>query len=1174
MKYTRTDIGAIQQMYWGEEDSVEISLRDRQIAQHSIKTLSKWRAPQETLIAATIIPILVSGNCDRNKLLRSAGREAFDLAQRLLNWRLSLEPPNKIGSMRDPSWLSLALRRLYRQAYLDLPSMSFMLLLLANHDALLSSETELSPEMARQTQKIFIPLTEMLGFWSLYRRWVEKSYSTLFAKEYGEMRALLGSPEDYSRAALARLLAKRSELESVGSVTVNDRQWLARNKFLFDKAEAYLHLNEQLRKRFSDKGIKARAIPIRHYSGLSLRRVREGEAKEDVAARLSVRIVCRSLDDCYAALGVVHSLGKPVSLTSSLHFSDKIASPQANGYQAIHAAITYNGFKERTNGKEQPAGTITVEIRILTMGMWRLNEGGVTAPQSRLPEMRSKSHQWWNQLSALNRQLRENFGKNPPVTIQQYLREKEPSSDSQPLYVFTPRGEIVLLAQGSTPLDFAYHIHTEMGHHAIKVEVNGQTVHHSYPLRNGDIVHISYDPDFAGPDLSWLTFVATPLARSRISKGLKRLKYAHPERTSIEEQILKTLRRYKQEKGYDIVITTGCVDDFLSNMTQLYGLAGIDELYLKMNASGHAARLLADKLISAELSPGIVMPDGGPLAFPPHQVSLCQNCCPSPRDSIVGYKIPKKGLVIHCDEDNNCHRIANPSRRIALTWAAQENIDQNELLVYRITGYDRPGLLREVLEVVYKTPKAYLYKVKARAHQDRHADISMIVKADSFDRFAEIQRRLSAVAGVEITSAPPTPSEWMSFASIPSAQPRFSVASTFHNPYTAEEVYQRGMFYDREEPLRDLLAWLHEPLPTSVMILHGQRRVGKTSLVKYLIYEHLPQYRLIQPIFVDLQGLDEFEPRNITNYIVNKVYASIDQSIPPRLADEETGHWLNRALGEALKHHPRLLIVIDEFNVLIELEHAQKLNTVIYNNIRSVMNEQRSINWLLVVQDTHFLDPEMWLGAGMLFQRVHKLQVKHLDNSWARKLILEPARKCGITPQDENLLTKEMIRLTAGSPYLIHLLCREMVEKARREGKATITIEDLNVAADLVTHEGPCNFDHFIKNLVDRKKVVMAAVATVLNGVEHAEEQQVINLLHRKARRIEPEAVRKVLAGLAKEGLIAMWKAEPDGATMLSIHIGLFKRFISNYLNLDEAIKQWRAALSPRRKAARIEEPR
>jgi hypothetical protein len=237
------------------------------------------------------------------------------------------------------------------------------------------------------------------------------------------------------------------------------------------------------------------------------------------------------------------------------------------------------------------------------------------------------------------------------------------------------------------------------------------------------------------------------------------------------------------------------------------------------------------------------------------------------------------------------------------------------------------------------------------------------------------------------------------------------------------------------------------------------------------------------------------------------------------------------------------------------------------------MNTQRSINWLLVVQDTHFLDPEMWLHAGILFQK-EQLHVKHLDEEWARKLILEPARKCGIIPQDEDYVTSEMLRLTAGSPYLIHLLCREMVEKARSEGRSTITVDDLTVAADIVTHEGPCNFDHFIKNLVDRRKVVMAAVATVLQGKEIAREQEVIDLLARKARRIDQAAVRKVLVDLAKEGLINIWKTEPDNTPMLTIHIGLFRRFITNYLNLDEAIEQWRAALAPRRKAPRMEKTR
>jgi (p)ppGpp synthase/HD superfamily hydrolase len=1030
-------------------------------------------------------------------------------------------------------------------------------LVLAHHDALLSRSDELGIDEARLTHGLFEPLAEMLGLWSLYKGWVEKSYAVLFSDQYKEMRRLLGAPEDYNEDAFRLMLTSSNGVASPSSVIPSQK-----NNYLLDKAAAFISFKEKLQERFSQKGITASINLITYYPGLSLRRVRERESSEDVARRLSVRIISQSVDECYAALGIIHGLGRPVSLSSILHFRDQIASPQPNGYQAVHAAVTYRGF--RADG----GGSIIVECRIVTPAMLELNEHGVVAALLSGHSPGSPANGWWNQIPLLDRHLGKMMGC-PDQSIREYLGRYNTGSVADILYVFTPRGEIVLLPQGSTPLDFAYRLHTEMGHHAIRVEVNGQPVPHGYPLRNGDIVRVHYDQDYAGPDISWLGLVATSSARINIRRKLAgRARAAHKGRAYIENALLKALDRFMRKKGYDLIVTNDRVESFLRERAQFYDCTDVNELYSRLYGNNHLAQLLVAQLISSELSPSVVAADGEPLSYLPHQVKICYACLPVPGDPIVGYdrlsKHARRKMAVHHASAQSCLQKASESNKVRLTWLSRASVDQRELLVLRIIGDDRQGLLRDVLEAIYRTEEAYLYKVEAQTYGDRHAEISLTVRTDTFTRFAEIQSLLGKVAGVrEIVTAPPSPSQRVAFSVDPlHLQPPRQPSLPLPNPYTSEEVYQRDIFYNRQELLDSLIEWLRVPPPADPMILHGQRRVGKTSLVKYLIHEYLPPLRLVQPVFIDLQALTQFTSQNIAGFIVKRVFRDIRQSAPPREEGEEPIEWLGRALDEARTLHPRLLIIIDEFNVLIDLERSGNMDAVVYNNLRAVMNAQRSVNWLLVVQDTHFFDSDMWRGAGILFQRARIKAVEHLDRNWARRLILEPARKCGIVPQDEAFVIDEVLKLTAGSPFLIHLICRELVERARRQGRTVITDADIQAASDVVKHDGERYFFHFTQNLKGIRKIVMAAVIAVLGMEDVADETKVIKRMRAKAPEISAKTVRESIVGLSQEGLLSV---QSEGKRRyISIPIGLFRAFLTDKMDLDKLVNEWRATISSR----------
>lgn len=1141
----------------------QIPVEAEDLAKLTITNLVKWHAPADSLIAASIAPFIEHDAVVGTSLVDTYKHEEGELARQLIKWHESLSV-DRSTLETESQYRATLLRQLYRQAYLDLPNLSLLMLLLAEHDARLSMSKNDDQKLALLTKDVFLPLADMLGFWHLYRKWTENTYALLFADEYAEMARLLGRPESYSHGAFEELLSRRNSIKEKGGASSQERQWLSDNKFLFDKATAFLHLKDTLGKQLKVKGVRARLMLIGNLPGLALRRVHEGESKDDVAARLSIRVLCQTVDDCYKMLGIVHELGTPVSFTAHIHFKDYIASPQSNGYKALHAAIIYRRHRGDRGGK------IIVEFRILTMDMYWLNEYGVSAALHRRKIKNSDMIKaWWTDFPKLTGDLQRRFGGESYSSVEHLLKENALASTSNPIYVFTPRGEIVLLDQGSTALDYAYSIHTDVGHHAMKIEVNGQVVPHGYPLRNGDIVLVHYDPHFAGPDLTWLGFVATRSAKASIRRGLTKIANSSGEgRKLIEDALLKILNFYRREKGFVINITTGRLDNFLMRRFKFYGCMSIDELYTRVKDKSIAADSLVWSLISDELSPGVLTGSGGRLPYPSYLTSLCNNCCPAPGEAIIGYEHvisdTSKKLVIHCIGDYVCTQSANPSRSVALTWAEYSDKDGEIFLVFNISGEDRRGLLHDVLDIVYQASKVSLHKVDARVDKDGHAEMVLVVKSELFSQLNDIKSQMINIPGVNsISSSMPAPSQQWNQARM--ASPTLggmSAAYKFLNPYTTDEVYTRSNFYDREELLKGLLEWLDEPPPIPSMILHGQRRVGKSSLVKYLINEILPQQQQnIVPVYVDLQGLDEFSSIAIAKYIAEKVYGAIQQAIPERKT-EGALRYLNHAIREALKQHPRLLLIVDEFNVLMDVERRGLLGQQIYNNLRSVMNEQRAVNWLLVIQDTHFLDPDEWLSAGPLLQKIRKLQVKHLDLDWARKLILDPARRCGITPRDNDVVANKIFELTDGSPYLINIIGFELVRWLRHQNRTNITADDINHVVDLITFEGELYFDHFIRNLNGVKKVVMASVATLCAAHGVADGEAAFDLIRSRTRRISAQSFRKNIQALTQEGLIEVKVDEADRRRHVSIPIGLFKKFICQYVDLNDAVEEWLAMRS------------
>ena len=323
---------------------------------------------------------------------------------------------------------------------------------------------------AQETLDIYAPLAERLGIGQLQSELEDLAFRELNPEAYQDIATQLAQAEEQRTAFLDRVIdVLHRELNRAG-IRVERYSISARPK----------HIYSIWRKMQRPK-----------YAGASVARIYD---------RLGVRIIVDTIPECYAALGVVHSLWRPIPG----EFDDYIANPKTTGYQSLHTAVLYEG---------EP-----LEIQIRTAQMHHEAEYGIAAhwkykegkPAERALEQKLS---WLRQLLEWHQEVQDARAFVQSVRLDLFQNE---------VFVFTPKGDVVDLPAGATPIDFAYRIHTEVGHRATGARVNGRLVPLSYRLRTGDIVEIITSKTASGPSRDWLTFVATSNARTKIKQWFKR----------------------------------------------------------------------------------------------------------------------------------------------------------------------------------------------------------------------------------------------------------------------------------------------------------------------------------------------------------------------------------------------------------------------------------------------------------------------------------------------------------------------------------------------------------------------------------------------------------------------------------------------------------------------------
>ena len=457
------------------------------------------------------------------------------------------------------------------------------------------------------------------------------------------------------------------------------------------------------------------------------------KAFEEVYDLIAVRIIVESIRDCYAVLGTVHTVWKPIPG----RFKDYIAVPKQNMYQSIHTTVL---------GKDGRP----FEVQIRTRKMHQTAEYGIAAhwhyKEGTSSGDMDKKLVWLRELLEWQTDTRDS---------REFMESLKIDFFSDKVYVFTPKGDVKEFVLGATPLDFAYSVHSEVGNKCVGAKINGKIVPLSTELKSGDIVEILTSSSSKGPSRDWLNTVKTSQAKSKIRNWFRK--------EMKEENIAKgreMLEREARRKGYDF--KTLFRAEWLGSVFKKFTLQSIEDMYAAVGYGGIATGQILSKLIEAYKRENKVVPERR--VRPQHQkknsnggvivkgyddmlVRFAKCCNPVPGDSIVGYITRGRGVSVHRSDCSNVRTDDfEQGRMIDVAWAGGESAAYN--IEIQVMADDRAGLIAGISNVLY-TMGFSITSVNARMGRNNTAIIVIGLEISDISQLEDIQKGIRNIGGVK-----------------------------------------------------------------------------------------------------------------------------------------------------------------------------------------------------------------------------------------------------------------------------------------------------------------------------------------------------------------------------------------------------------------------------------------
>lgn len=561
-------------------------------------------------------------------------------------------------------------------------------------------------EKARETLEVFAPLAHRLGMSKIKMELEDLSLRYIDPIGYYEI--------------VDSISQKRSE----------------REKYIADIIEMF---TERLHTLSIDAHVEGRA---KHFYSIYRKMFMQNKNIDEIYDLFAVRVIVNTDADCYAVLGMVHDFFMPIPG----RFKDYIAMPKPNMYQSLHSTVI------------GPNGT-PFEIQIRTWEMHRTAENGIAAHWKYKEGVSGKSDidgklEWIKQLLEIQKDM---------TNAEDFMQTLKIDMFSDEVFVFTPKGDVISLPAGSTPIDFAYAIHSAVGNKMQGAKVNGKIVTLDYILQNGDIIEIHTSNASRGPNLDWLKIARTSQARNKINQWLKK--------ENRDENIIKGKDIFEKElKKANIPVSYINNDEMIEALLPRYGFKQTEDMFATLGYGGSSAgkylakfkdnckRDMASKNAISDVTEQFVVKTKGKSntsgviveGIDNCLVRISHCCSPVPGDKIIGYVTRGRGVAIH---RTDCINITNAKfseeeehRFINVCWAQQFESDFQALLC--LTAIDRNSLLVDITGVTadLRTP---IKSLNARTVKNNVAIIEISIEVKNTEHLENAIKKLKQIEGIQ-----------------------------------------------------------------------------------------------------------------------------------------------------------------------------------------------------------------------------------------------------------------------------------------------------------------------------------------------------------------------------------------------------------------------------------------
>ncbi|WP_163526450.1 RelA/SpoT family protein [Halobacillus ihumii] len=515
-----------------------------------------------------------------------------------------------------------------------------------------------------------------------------------------------------------------------------------------NERESYIdEVIDEIREQLKDVNIEAdlNGRP-KHLYSIYRKMVLQNKQFNEIYDLLAVRIQVDSIKDCYAVLGIIHTCWKPMPG----RFKDYIAMPKPNLYQSLHTTVI--------GPKGDP-----LEVQIRTHDMHEIAEYGIAAHWAYKEGKQTPAVQSFEEKLTWFREILD--WQNETHDAEEFMESLKVDLFSDMVYVFTPKGDVIELPSGSVPIDFAYRIHTEVGNQTIGAKVNGKMEPLDYQLKTGDIVEMMTSKHSYGPSKDWIKLTQTSQAKNKIKQFFKRQRK--------EENVTKGREMVEREiRNFDIQPKEVFTVDNLNRVAEKFNFTNEEDMFAAVGYQGITAAQIATRLTEkirkqkqkeqnleetlADVTTTEIKSsskkgkrDSGVRVEGVDNllVRLSKCCNPVPGDEIVGYITKGRGVSVHRADCPNVHTEEARARLLPVHWEKGPQDTKQYHVDLEIWGYDRRGLLNEVLQAVNET-KTNITAVSGKSDRNKMATIHITILIQNTEHLRKIVERIKQIHDV------------------------------------------------------------------------------------------------------------------------------------------------------------------------------------------------------------------------------------------------------------------------------------------------------------------------------------------------------------------------------------------------------------------------------------------